>query len=231
MHTDSQFGTSHARGRPDTADDGVNSTPQAGRPGRTTPSPKMCALAALMAQVQAGDEEAFRDLYDATVTIAHATAVRTTWSAEHAAEVVQEVYLYAWQHAGDYASDRGPVLNWLLMLVHRRAVDRVRRVNSASVRDQRDFHRSTTTTPDTAELGIARHEAGRLRVAIGRLSDKQRDALTLTYLHGLTTREAAALLEIPVGTVKTRVRDAIASLRTNEAYGARPAQAGPAPCS
>lgn len=166
-----------------------------------------------MEDVSRGDDHAFRDLYDLTVTVAHATAVRTTRSHEHAAEVVQEVYLHVWSHAADYSPARGSVLGWLLMLVHRRAVDRVRTVSSAVRRDQQDFDRTDPTSPDVADLGIARHEALRLRGAIAQLPPKQRDAVTLTYLQGYTHLEAASLLAIPVGTVKTRVRTGVAALR------------------
>lgn len=170
-------------------------------------------LVALMARVQHGDQDAFRDLYDHSVPIAHAVAVRTTRSPEHAAEVVQEVYLHVWQHAADFVPERGSVLGWMLMLVHRRAVDRVRSVTSSNLRDQRDADRAAATVPDVAELGLARLDALALRRAVGRLSSKQRDAVTLTYLQGLTVREAAVRLGIPGGTVKTRVRDGITALR------------------
>lgn len=166
-----------------------------------------------MARVQDGDHDAFRDLYDHSVTVVHATALRTTRSPEHAAEVVQEVYIHAWQRARDFDLERGPVLGWLVMLTHRRAVDRVRTETSARLRDQRDFHRSDTSTPDVADLGVARHEASRLRVAVRGLSEKQRTAVTLTYLQGYTVREAAGILGIPEGTVKTRTRDGVAALR------------------
>ena len=179
----------------------------------TSDTDRARGLAGLMVRIQAGDREAFRDLYDDTIAIAHATAWRTTASPEHASEVAQEVFLHLWQHAADYSPARGSVLSWLLMLVHRRAVDRVRQVTSAARRDQRDFHRTGTTSPDVADLAIARHDARQLHDAFAQLSTKHRDAVTLTYLHGCTTREAASLLEIPVGTVKTRVRDGIIALR------------------
>ncbi len=173
-------------------------------------------LAGLMAQVQGGDEDAFRTLYDLTVAAAHLTAFRTTRSADHAAEVVQEVFLHAWQQARAYDPTKASVLSWLLMLTHRRAVDRVRSVTSAVLRDQKEFHTTEVTrvhVADVADDVVAQHEAMDVRGAVERLPRKQRDAVTLTYLHGCTMREAATVLDVPVGTLKTRVRDGVAALR------------------
>jgi RNA polymerase sigma-70 factor (ECF subfamily) len=80
-------------------------------------------------------------------------------------------------------------------------------------RDQREAAAADVTMPDVADLGVARHEADRLRRAVGRLSDRQRDAVVLTFLHGYTHQQAALLLSIPLGTLKTRVRAGVTSLR------------------
>ena len=150
-----------------------------------------------MVRVQSGDRDAFDDLYGLTSASAHVTALRTTWSVEHAAEVVQEVYLYAWQQASAYDPTKASVLSWLLMLTHRRAVDRVRAVTSAVQRDQGDFHRTDVATADIADVVVAQDEASGVRGAVRRLPQKQREAVTLTYLHGYTTQEAACAARRP----------------------------------
>ncbi|GAB2575684.1 sigma-70 family RNA polymerase sigma factor [Microlunatus antarcticus] len=169
--------------------------------------------AVLLEGVQRGEEAAFRDLYDLTRARVHQVVLATTRSPEHAAEVVQEVYLYVWLHATTFDADRGSVLGWILMLARRRAVDRVRHVVRTNRREQRDAASTALTVPDVADLGLARHEAARLRGALQHLSELQRDAVVLTFLGGYTHEQAAVLLGVPLGTLKTRVRAGVMRLR------------------
>ena len=170
-------------------------------------------LSGLVQEVQQGDEAAFRELYALTHVRVTQVVTRTVRSPEHAAEVVQEVYLYLWLNAGAFDAVRGSVLGWLMMLGRRRAVDRVRHVARANLREQRSAAEAERTVPDVAELGVARHEAALLRGAVGRLSALQRDAVMLTFLDGYTHEQAARLLSVPLGTLKTRVRSGVLSLR------------------
>lgn len=170
-------------------------------------------LALLLEQVRDGDEGAFHELYDLTHMRVAQVVLATVRSPEHAAEVVQELYLYVWLHAATFDEVRGPVLAWLMMLARRRAVDRVRHVVRANLREQRDAAITDRTVPDVADLGMARHEAMRLRGALQHLSALQRDAVVLTFLDGYTHEQAAALLSVPLGTLKTRVRAGVIRLR------------------
>jgi len=170
-------------------------------------------LVRLLKRAEQGEEDAFRELYALTHRPVTRVVTATLRSPEHADEVVQEVYLYVWQHASSFDDARGSVLGWILMLARRRAVDRVRHVAGVVRRDQREAAATDVTMPDVADLGVARHEADRLRRAVGRLSDRQRDAVVLTFLHGYTHQQAALLLSIPLGTLKTRVRAGVTSLR------------------
>lgn len=170
-------------------------------------------LVPLVERVRRRDEAAFSELY--ALTHARVTRVVTSVvrSPEHASEVVQEVYLSVWLDATSFDAVRGTVLGWLLMLARRRAVDRVRHVVRARVRDQNDAATTEQTVADVADLGLARQEAAQLRVAVGRLSVVQRDAVALTFLDGYTHEQAASLLNVPLGTLKTRVRAGVLSLR------------------
>ncbi len=175
--------------------------------------PSPAVLVGLLQRVRQEDDDAFAELYALTRRPVTRVVTATVRSPEHAAEVVQEVYLYVWQHAASFDEVRGSVLGWILMLARRRAVDRVRHVAGSVRRDQRDAAAADDSVPDVADLGLARYEAAELRRAVHRLSERQRDAVVLTFLHGYTHQQAAALLSIPLGTLKTRVRAGVTSLR------------------
>jgi len=166
-----------------------------------------------MLQVQAGDQDAFRELYDSTCVQVNQAVARTLRAPEHTVEVVQDVYLHAWEHARSFDQARGSVLGWLKTIAHRRAVDRVRHVVRAVSRDQRVAIGHDTPTPDASQLGLANVEADRLHVALRGLSAKQREALVATYLHGWSFPQASQRLRVPVATLKTRARDGLAALR------------------
>lgn len=171
------------------------------------------ALVPLVERVRQRDEPAFDELYALTHARVSRVVTAVVRSPEHASEVVQEVYLSVWLDAASFDPVRGTVLGWLLMRAQRRAVDRVRHVVRARVRDQNDAATAEQTVADVADLGLARQEAARLRVAVGRLSGVQRDAVALTFLDGYTHEQAASLLNVPLGTLKTRVRSGVLSLR------------------
>lgn len=190
--------------------------PRPSTPGSVTGSssiPESNLFASLMVAVQRGDEAAFAQLYDLTRNRVGRALARTLRAPDQSAEVMQEVYLYAWQHARAYDSALGTVLGWLTMLAHRRAVDRVRAITRARARDHREYHLSPSACPDVADDGIARHDAARLHTAVHRLGTAQREAVALTYLHGYTHKEAAELLSVPLGTLKSRIRAGLANLR------------------
>lgn len=170
-------------------------------------------LIRLLERVRGGDEGAFRQLYDLTHVRMRQVVNSTVRAPEHSAEVVQELYLYVWLNAASFDAVRGPALGWLTMLARRRAVDRVRHVERGKVREHRNAASDDLTVPDVAELGLARHEAARLRGALGHLSVSQREAVVLTFLDGHTQQQAALLLDVPLGTLKTRVRAGVQKLR------------------
>ena len=176
-------------------------------------------LTVLLQRVQRGDDAAFGELYGLTRPTVARVVLATVRAPEHADEVVQEVYLHVWQHAWTFDEARGSVLAWLTTIARHRAVDRVRHVVRAADRDRRDAWASAVSTADVEEIGLARHEAAQLRRALERLPVRQRDAVSLTFLHGYSHEQAAQLLSLPLGTLKTRVRSGVLSLRQHLAPG------------
>ena len=171
-------------------------------------------LADLLKRAGRGDESAFAEWYDATSARAFGLAVRVLRDRAQAEEVTQESYLDCWRQAARFDEALGSTLAWLLTIVHRKAVDRVRSAEASGRRDAAYGHRELSVAHDqTAEAATASLEAGRVRTALADLTSKQREAVELAFLGGYTHTEVAALLDLPIGTAKTRIRDGLIRLR------------------
>lgn len=177
-------------------------------------------LASLLKLAGRGDETAFAHLYDATSARAYGLAVRVVRDPSQAEEVTQEAFLEIWRTASRYDADRGSAISWVLTLVHRKAVDRVRSADASTKRDTNYHHTSPRVDHDsTAEGAHASMEARRVRQAMESLTEVQRVALELAFFKGYTHTEVAALLDLPVGTAKTRIRDGLIRLRDTMGVG------------
>jgi RNA polymerase sigma-70 factor (ECF subfamily) len=172
-------------------------------------------MAGLLRRSAAGDEAAFAELYDATSSPVYGLVVRLTRSPELAAEVVQEVYLMAWQQSGRFDPERGTVLAWLCTLAHRRAVDRIRQTQRERVRDEQYEARQGQPPADETWSEVEHAlETEEVRAGLGGLSSLQREAVCLVYYRGYSHREVAEHLAVPLGTAKARIRDGLNNLRT-----------------
>ena len=171
-------------------------------------------LAELLKRSSRGDESAFAEWYDATAARAFGLAVRVLRDRAQAEEVTQESYLDCWRHASRFDASRGSAISWLLTIVHRKAVDRVRSAE-ASGRREAAYGRREQGVPhdETAESATASLEATRVRAALADLTSKQREAVELAFLGGYTHTEVATMLDLPIGTAKTRIRDGLIRLR------------------
>ena len=169
----------------------------------------------LVARLAEGDMDAAATLYDRHAGQIYALARRIVRNDEDAEDVVQEVFAQAWRTADRYEGRRGTVVGWLLMMARTRAIDKVRARQSRPVAD-------TSVLPDAIQgtgvpapdALVAAEEAGRVREALHSLPDPQRTVLELAYFEGLTQAEVAVRLSEPLGTVKTRMRTALSTLRT-----------------
>ena len=189
--------------------------PHAGAPAGAGPE-----LAVLLQRSARGDRAAFADLYDATAARVHGLALRVVRNPAQAEEVTQEAFLEIWRTASRYDPERGSALSWLMTITHRKAVDRVRSAEATSRRDLTYHHRNQSIDHDTtAESAHASLEAHRIRSALTQLTDVQREAIELAYFGGYTHTEVATLLDLPVGTAKTRIRDGLIRLRDTIGVG------------
>lgn len=171
-------------------------------------------LGSLMQRSSRGDEGAFAELYDATSARAYGLALRVVRNPAHAEEVVQEAYLDAWRTSSRFDPARGSAIGWLLTIVHRKAVDRVRSAEAATARDA-TYHRESSPVEhdSTLEAAHASLEAQRVRSAVTGLTEVQREAVELAFFGGYTHTQVATMLDVPVGTAKTRIRDGLIRLR------------------
>ncbi|MDR6971348.1 ECF RNA polymerase sigma factor SigK [Leifsonia shinshuensis] len=171
-------------------------------------------LDALLVRTATGDQAAFSTFYDATASRVLGLVRRLLIDPAQSEEVVQEIYLEAWQSASRFDPNKGRAQTWILTMAHRRAVDRIRASQASRDRDTAVGIRDLPTAYDeVAETVEVRVEHERVEVAMAKLSEPQRKAVTLAYYGGLSQSEVAAELGIPLGTAKTRLRDAMIRLR------------------
>ena len=131
-----------------------------------------------------------------------------------AEEVTQEAFLEVWRTASRFDPARGSALSWLMTIGHRKAVDRVRSAEASSRRDT-SYHQQTQSVDHdaTADAVHTSLEAQRVRTALQALTPVQHEAVKLAYFGGYTHTEVATMLDLPVGTAKTRIRDGLIRLR------------------
>lgn len=203
-----------------------------------TPSVSTCSslavpssdlLAPLLLDIASGHADAFPAFYDATTSRVYGLALRVLRSPEHAAEVTQDVYLDVWRLARQFDPARGRAVAWLLTMTHRRAVEAVRSTSASRARDERvglwDQGAAVDEVWESVTIRADRVEAqDRIGAALQCLTETKREVLVMAYFGGMTQTEIATRLTIPLGTVKTRLRDGLTALRA--AFGDEAAALG-----
>ena len=171
-------------------------------------------LVQLLKACSLGEEAAFAALYDATAARLFGLVLRTVRDRAQAEEVTQDAYLDIWRNSSRFDPGRGSALSWLMTIGHRKAVDRVRSAEAARRRDTAYEAREQSAPFDqTVEEAHRNLNAQRVRKALSTLTETQRGALELAYFGGYTHSEVAVMLDLPLGTAKTRIRDGLIRLR------------------
>ena len=168
---------------------------------------------ALVALVARGDETALAELYDRIGRIAYGLAYRVLRDERLAEDAVQEGFLTAWRTAADFSAERAKASTWLLTLVHRRAVDLVRREERRRVEPLPEDDRDAAGLVAAEEAAWLRFDRERVQEALRSLPDAQREAIELAYYGGFTQSELAERLGQPIGTIKSRMFSGLARLR------------------
>ncbi|MEW2071899.1 sigma-70 family RNA polymerase sigma factor [Streptomyces sp. NPDC007346] len=171
-------------------------------------------LQELLVRVARGDQEAFAGVYDAVCGPVLGLVRSVLRDPAQSEEVAQEVLVEVWRTAPRFQASRGSAMNWVLTLAHHRAVDRVRSAEASAAREHRAALLDRTPAFDeVSEQVETRLEREQVRRCLRTLSELQRQSVTLAYYRGLTYREVAELLTVPLGTIKTRLRDGLIRLR------------------
>jgi RNA polymerase sigma-70 factor, ECF subfamily len=168
---------------------------------------------ALVALVARGDEDALAELYDRVGRVAYGLALRVLRDDRHAEDAVQEAFLQVWRSAATFRAERAKASTWILTLVHRRAVDLVRREERRQADPLTDDSAAGVASEETEEAAWLRFERERVQSALKQLPDVQREALELAYYGGFSQSELAERLGVPLGTIKSRMFAGLARLR------------------
>ena len=192
---------------------------------RSVPEPldssEPASLDVLLLAVSRGDHDAFAQLFDRVSAQVLGVVRRVVRDPAQSEEVGQEVLIEIWRSAARFEPERGSAATWILTIAHRRAIDRVRSAQSASDREVKVAYRDHTPDYDVVLEEVESHlEREQVRRCLDSLTPLQRESLVLAYYGGNTYREVAQELDVPLGTVKTRLRDGLIRLRDCLGVGA-----------
>ncbi|MGV0111759.1 ECF RNA polymerase sigma factor SigK [Arthrobacter sp. CP30] len=176
-----------------------------------------CEVGALLLRLEQGDASAFTELYERTSHRVYGLVRKVLVDPDLSAETTQDVFLALWVGSGvHFDPAKGSGISWVMTLAHRRAVDRVRAEESHRVRDLKWGLKNRGDDHDqVTEVVIQNAETDQLRESLSKLSDLQREAISLAYYRGLTYVQVAEHLGIPIPTAKTRIRDGIRHLSSH----------------
>lgn len=167
----------------------------------------------LIERLAAGELEALSELYERHKSMAYSIALRITGNQASAEDAVQDAFLGVWRSAGRYVAGRASVRTWLLTIVHRRAIDIVRRRRPDVSVELDDVVTEALAIPDVWQQVATELDRATVVAALGAISGVQREAIELAYFEGLTQIEISRRTGVPLGTVKGRLRLGLLGLR------------------
>ena len=178
----------------------------------TATSDTVSSDADLLASLRAGQVEALRTLYQRYGRLVYTLSRRILHSDEEAEEITQDVFLTLW-HKDAYQANRGSLSRYLVVLARSRSIDRLRSQTSHRQRLHKWHLMMTDVSSSPLDMATLTERGERTRQALSNLSDKERQVIEIAYYEGLSQSEIAQRLNIPLGTVKSRSRQALRKLR------------------
>jgi len=171
---------------------------------------------AYMHRIAAGDEAAFEALYDRYSRLLYSILLSVLKQPPEAQDMLQELFLHIWYQAKQFNQERGSVYSWLVTMTRNRAIDRLRSKSFREKMQESSNDEAMMLVPDgdispLDSISLA-EDRSRIHEALAKIPAEQRDALMLAYFQGYTQTEIAELLQIPLGTIKTRMRQGLIKL-------------------
>jgi RNA polymerase sigma-70 factor (ECF subfamily) len=163
----------------------------------------------LLARVQRGDEQAMAVLFDRYSRIVYSVALRVLRDAASAEDVLQEIFMQIWRNPAGFVATRGSLGGWLAVVTRNRSIDSLRRKKPTEQVEEMQLP-SPGNLADESERNLMMERA---RTCITKLPAEQRKTLEMAFFDGLTHAEIAEMTGDPLGTVKTRIRSALLTLR------------------
>jgi RNA polymerase sigma-70 factor (ECF subfamily) len=163
----------------------------------------------LFERLVARDLPALAEMYDEFSSVVFGIALRVTSDRQAAEDITQMVFFDLWSRPTRFDPDRGSLRPWLITVAHHQGVDWVRREQASRRRDREESYRWPDSAPDMEELVGAVLTAERVREALSELPLKERTPIRLAYFGGRTYRQVADELQIPEGTIKSRIRSGL----------------------
>jgi len=163
----------------------------------------------LVARIRAGEQDALSDLYDRYSSVVYGVALRVLQDAAAAEDIVQDIFLQLWRKPDAFDSSRGSLVAWLAVIARHRAIDRLRQRRPETDIEDVVIAGGTDLRDETERSLVIE----KVRAALGEMNENQRKALEMAYFQGLTHTEIAEKTGEPLGTIKTRIRSGLQTLR------------------
>ncbi|GGC72695.1 ECF RNA polymerase sigma factor SigK [Hoyosella rhizosphaerae] len=178
------------------------------------PDPEIDTPEVLLTRAALGDDKAFAQFYDHVSPAVFGMVRRVVRDHAQSEEVTQDVMVELWRTASRFDPDKGSATGWAMTLAHRRAIDRVRSAQASTDRERKAAATSGRREYDeVSEKVDSNMERLQVQRCMGSLTELQRESVLLAFYQGYTYPEVATLLKVPLGTVKTRMRDGLIRLR------------------
>ena len=174
----------------------------------------------LMSRIKTRDKEAISELYDHYHRLLFGLILSILKKREEAEDILQEVFTNIWEKADQFDTERGTVYTWIVSMARNKSIDRLRskvykeqKKQAVSLNDEDVHHPLYSEETDPLENTILMDRAKKVHAALAQISEKQRKVLQVAYFNGMSQSEISEEFDIPLGTVKTRMRDGMMKLR------------------